>query len=364
MHNVGTAWRDFPVAHSQREESMSHWSTAAGALLRGAVTAVGVALGVTAAAAQTNSPDWGEVVSKAKNEGRINIYYVAVPQQMERLIAAFKSKYPGFVISATRGISELPQRIAAERQANNDGADVFIFYDPVWFDQNEEHLLELNSPASGAYPERGWYLKNKAAYVGFSPFGMLVWNTDYVKEPLKDYRDLLKPEFVGRVGARDGRDAVLFGYLDFLETELGSDYLKALAKQKPKFYPTGVPLNQAVAAGEVWVSNVGLPSVLQDLKEQGAPVAWAVPKPAGFANPWVGAVLKSSRRPNAARLFVDFTLTPEGQSALNGKKSSASPIAGLEDTLDLSEYRILDSKKFTPAVVDAWAKKFDEYFRK
>jgi len=64
-------------------------------------------------------------------------------------------------------------------------------------------------------------VEGRAANVGFPPFSMLVWNTNFVKEPLADYDDLLKPEFKGHLGARDGRDAVLAGYLDFLETKLG-----------------------------------------------------------------------------------------------------------------------------------------------
>jgi iron(III) transport system substrate-binding protein len=335
----------------------------AGALLRGAIAATALTVGVSIGAAQTNPPVWDDVVVKAKSEGRINLYTAAVPQQIERLVTAFNKKYPEIQVSHTRGVSELPPRIAAERQAKSDGADVFIFYDVLWFDRNEEHILELSSPAAAAFPESGWYLNGKAAYVGFPPFGLLVWNTDYVKEDLKDHKDLLRPEFVGRVGTREGRDAVLAGYLDFLEKELGSDYLIALGKQKPKFYASGVPLVQALAAGEVWVANVGQTAVLRDLKQQGAPVAWTTPKPAGFANPWVGAVLKDARRPNAARVFLDFAMTPEGQEALNGDGGSASPLPGIKGTLDLSEYRILESKRFTQAVVDDWSKKFEQYFR-
>ena len=87
-------------------------------------------------------------------------------------------------------------------------------------------------------------------------------------------------------------------------------------------------------------------------------------KPAGFANPWVGAVLKDSKRPNAAGVFLDFAMTPEGQEALNGEGGSASPLPNVKGTLDLAEYRILESKRFTQAVVDEWAKKFEQYFRK
>src|SRR5918993_4894504 len=88
--------------------------------------AVGLmATGVTGTAAQ--DAKWQEVVSKAKAEARVNLYSAAVPQQIERLIAAFHGKYPEIKVVHTRGVSELPPRIAAEREAGNDGADAFIF---------------------------------------------------------------------------------------------------------------------------------------------------------------------------------------------------------------------------------------------
>lgn len=326
--------------------------------------AVCCALAGPGAFAQEAPADWSAVVEQAGAEGRVNLYYVAVPQQMERLIAAFNESYPDIRVSATRGVSELPARIAAEREAGNDGADVFIFYDVNWFTQNQQYLLELDSPAATAFPADGWAVAGKAAYVGFPPFSMLVWNTDYVTEPLNDYADMLRPEFKGHVGTRDGRDAVLAGYLDFLETKLGSDYLTALGDQEPKFYASGVPLNQAVAAGEVWVANIGLPATLNDLKEQGAPIAWTLPASGGFANPWVGAALDSSRRPNAARVFLDFAMSPKGQTTLNGDESSASPLPDLPGTLDLTQFTILDQSRITAAVVQEWSGKFNQYFRR
>ena len=323
-------------------------------------TIFGLVITATVASAQTAATPWADVVAKAKAEGRVNLYHAAVPVQVERLIAAFNKRYPEIKVVATRGTSEMPQRLAAERETKSDGGDAFIFYDAVWFNQNEQYLLELNSPAAAAFPATAWQIKGKTPFVAWVPFGMLVWNTRYVKDGLKDYKDLLKPEYAGRLGVREGRDAVLSGYLDFLEKELGPDYLIALGKQKPKFYPSGVPLVQAVASGEVWVANVGLVAVIKELQEQGAPLGWVVPKPAGFANPWLAGALANSKRPNAARVFIDFTLSREGQQALNGN-DSASPMSGVGN-LDLSQFRKLEFEKFTPAVVEEWNKKFQQYF--
>ena len=333
--------------------------------MRAVIVIAGLVFGAASAAAENPGAAWQEVVSKAKQEGRVNLYSVAVPQQTERLIAAFNKKHPEIRINHTRGAGEMPPRVEAERTAGVDGADVFIWSDPLWYNRNEEHLLPLDSPAGSAFPaDRGWQVKGKAANVGFTPFGILVWNTDYVKGGLTDHRDLLKPEFKGRVATREDVTAVVAGYLDFLESELGPDYLRAFGQQKPRFYASLVPAVQAVASGEVWAANVGTPFAVKDLQEQGAPIAWAVPKPAGFANSWVGAVLKASKRPNAARVFLDFVLSPEGQQALNGEQASGSAIEGLQGTLNIAEFRVLQPERFTPSVREEWRKKFEDYFRK
>jgi iron(III) transport system substrate-binding protein len=332
---------------------------------REALTAIGGAAAGLALSRGALAQDaaWREAIAKARTEARVNLYSVAVPQQMEKAIAAFNKSFPEIRISHTRGAAELPPRIAAERQADRDGADVFVFADPPWFTQNRDFLAELKGPSAAGFPDAGWHIKGRSANVGFVPFSMLVWNTSFVKQPLSHHRDLLKPEFRGRVGTRDSVTAVLAGFMDFIEREIGPDYFPELAKQKPKFYSSGVPLIQAIASGEVWVGNVGFPGALRELKEQGAPIAWAVPKPKGFANPWVGGVLTTSRRPNAAQVFLDFLMSREGQLALNGDESSASAYPDLKGALSLADWAILDTERFTPEVRDVWRKKFDQYFR-
>lgn len=335
-----------------------------GALWRVAIASVVGLLTCQGAAMSEIEPSrWAEVMQKAKSEGHINLYSVAVPQQAERLIQAFNRKYPEIRINHTRGAGDLPPRVEAEGKAGADGADVFIWSDPLWYNRNEEHLLPLDTPSAKAFPkDGGWQVPSKAAIIAFAPFGILVWNTSFVKEGLKDHRDLLRPELKGRIATREDVTAVVAGYLDFLERQLGAEYLRAIGKQQPKFYPTLVPAVQAVAAGEVWAANIGSPTAVQDLKDQGAPIEWATPAPKGFANTWVAAVLRQSRRPNAALVFIDYVLSPEGQTVLNGQRASGSAIRGLPSTLDVSDYEVFKPEDFPIEVRDRWRRKFDEYF--
>lgn len=333
------------------------------ALWRGALAAGAMLLATTGAQSQTAPDEWAATVARGVEEGRVNVYSNAVPEQVERLIASFNEVHPDIRVSHTRGSGELAARVASEIEASNDGADVFIFSDPLWFAQNPDGTLPISSPSAAAYPDSGWFIKDHAAFVGFPPLGMLVWNTDYVPEGLSTYEELLKPELAGHIGTREQMTAVLAAYLDFLETELGPDYLPALGAQKPKFYVSAVPLVQALAAGEIWAGNVGVIGSLKELQDQGAPVAWAIPKPSGFANTWAAGVIRTSKRPDAARVFLDYMMSPEGQAALNGGEASASPLPGIPGALDLSDFAIMDPNKYTPEVREEWTRKFQAYFR-
>lgn len=328
-----------------------------------AAAAVAAAMAVSGgvAAAQEAPGNWGAVVEQAKAEGRVTFYSVAPPDQGQRLIEAFNAVYPEIRVAHTRGAGEILPRVAAERESGTDGADVVVYSDPLWFAQNAEHLLTLTGPSAAAFPAEGWEVPGQVPLVSFPPFGMLIWNTEALPGGVATYEDLLRPELAGHIGTREDVTASFAGYLDFLETEFGVDYLAALGAQDPKFYASVVPLTQAVAAGEVWVANIGVPSTVQDLLDQGAPIAAAIPTP-GFAIAWAGGAVAQSRRPNAARVFMDFMMSPAGQEALNGEGRAGSAL-GVPGSVDMSGMRVFDSGRFDGEARAEWQRKFDQFFR-
>lgn len=324
--------------------------------------AVAGLLALAGAARAQDATEWKAVEDKARAQGRVNFYSVATPEQGERLAAAFNSKYPEIKVFITRGASELSPRLDAERQTGTDGGDVYLHSDIPFFIRNAENLIDAGSPSVARWPDTAWTVKGKAPTASFPPFGMLVWNTEYVKDGLAGWQDVLKPEYAGHIGTREDMTPAFVGYLDFLERELGPDYIAALGKQKPKFYASVVPLVQAVAAGEVWIANIAVPSTVLDLAAQGAPIKAAYPNP-GFAIPWGAAALKNSKRPEAARVFLDFIMSPEGQKALNGNGNAASALSGIEGAFDISGFRVMEPEKITQEVRDQWKAKFDRNFR-
>jgi ABC-type Fe3+ transport system substrate-binding protein len=77
----------------------------------------------------------------------------------------------------------------------------------------------------------------------------------------------------------------------------------------------GSALTQLVAAGEIFASPSQFYSATNVAAKRGAPVAW-VPLEVVVTNAGGATVYAYAPRPNAALLFADFLLSPEGQKLL------------------------------------------------
>lgn len=341
------------------------------ALRRLAVTATALSLfsvtacggdGSDAEAPTTGDAEWDAVVADAYEEGRVNVYNAASEQQNKRITEAFEEKYPGIKLSITRGATELPTRVSAELSSGSDGADVLMYSDPNWFVDHEEHLADIDSPATEGWKDDWWAVDGKAIQVTALPWSMIAWNTNTFPDGFENYEDLLDPSVKGKLGTRSEVSPSVAGYLDHLETELGEEYLEGIADLDPKFYPSAVPLMQAVGSGEVGVSNLGVPAAIAELQEAGAPIDFTYADP-GFAYTHGAASFTESKRPNAGRVFMDFLMSEEGQAAYNGDGQGGAGRDGVEGALDMEGYAMLDTTKFSkPEVLAEWNRKFEEYF--
>jgi iron(III) transport system substrate-binding protein len=312
--------------------------------------------------AEPRAADWGGVEAAANVEGRLSVYSTLAPDQNDRLATAFNEKYPDIRISVTRGVADLLSRVAAEAQTGTEGGDLLVWADTTWFTNNVALLQELATPNFDMLPKAAQLANGKAGIVAYAPLGLLVWNTRLYPTGLKTWDDLLKPELQGKIGTRDGVTASLSGYMDFMESHLGLGYMEALGKQKPKFYASSVPLSQAVAAGEVWASNIGNMATISALQAQGAPIAYEFPKPS-YASPLAAGLLANSKHPNAAALFFEFMISEEGQRAMTANDSGVPAFDGMEGLRAHSEFVFADDSKFSPERKAHWEAFIAQFMR-
>jgi iron(III) transport system substrate-binding protein len=313
-------------------------------------------------AAEVVTGSWDQVLEAANSEGQVSLYTTLTPSQNTRLEAAFEQEYPSIDLVVTRGSGgDVNQRIQQEIASGTDGADTYIEAIPSWFVDHKADLLEINGPSVEGWDKDAWAVPDKAIIPSTYANTSFIWNTKLVPQGIDDYKDFLAPDLTGRIGYVKVETPTYLGLLEFLRDELGVEYLQSLSEQKPKFYQSVVPLAQAVAAGEIAAAPVSVQATVIELKSQGAPIESYTPT-VGYGVSWGGAALAKSKRPNAARVFIDFVMSAKGQSALNADGYGAAGREGIRGALNLDQFTILDSSRYTPEVTEEVKAELHRYF--
>ena len=309
----------------------------------------------------TDDSAWSEQLEQAVSEGQVNWYHILAPTQGERVIQAFNEVCPGVKVVATATGAALLPVVEQQIQSGGEGADVFSWSDEEWFKANEESLAEFNGPFSSEFAEEAYFVPEKIVMLQQLPIGVLAWNTNEFPDGFEDFEDLEDPAVKGRLGMREDITVAYTGYLRFLEEKFGADHFEALAAQEPSFYASAYAIPNAIASGEIGVSNSGTPGAVAALKADGAPIDFSIPQES-FTSPTTMGILAESKRPAAAAVFVEFLLSEEGQKAIVGNGESGSPI-GVEGSADLSQSVLLESATVTPQVKAEYEEKFNRIFR-
>ncbi len=291
------------------------------------VICAGILAGIASPAVAQQSDDYGspELIAAARKEGRITIYTVQDPDSIRGFVKAFNQRFPFVNVSILRlPGGQLITRVKTEWSAGKLGADVIELSDPDIAEELAYVFTDYAPPAAKDYMPQ---LKSstKLWNTGSAPF-CLGYNSALVKEPLTSWGDLAKPEFKGRLGVV----TVLTGGSGWLRAAferkfMGKDYWPALAKNQPKIYPSGVPLMDAMVRGEIAVGAV-LMNQFTSAKDTGAPVECVFGKEGIPVNPLKGrgGITKTSAAPNAAKLFMNWSLSLEGQTYVVEKMARVS----------------------------------------
>jgi iron(III) transport system substrate-binding protein len=337
--------------------------------VRRTAAALAVLLGASGLTACGSGPQaaavkgpWKDVVAAAEEEGAVSFYSVMPGAQNKRLVDAFEKEYPEITVNLTRGAGELPARVESEIKSKSGGADVFLYSDPAWFSNQKGAFLEADGPSLKGWNDDAWAVKSKVIVPSAYPYSMFVWNKKIFPKGFKKWEDTVDPSVKGKLGLRTDVTTSLAGYLDFQEKELGEEHLVKSGKLSPKFYPSVVTMTQAVASGEIGVTNASTPSTVKELQDQGAPIEATVPDPSYWIE-WGAAALNKTQRPNSARVFLDFMMSEKGQAAINGDGFGAAGRDGVEGAIEPAEdAAMLDSSSYTPERIEESNKKFKKWF--
>jgi iron(III) transport system substrate-binding protein len=274
---------------------------------------------IIALAAGTLSAADPQLIERAKKEGTFLLYTSMNTPDVNQVFDGFRKRYP-FITpkSYTTRSAALLERVITEARAGKYFSDViqgnaFTLY----LLGKRGHTEPYASPEAKSYPPSfrdpagNWV----AAYLQLN---VIAFNTQLVNpsEAPKSYEDLLAPRWKGRMGLDDKQYIWFDGLLKVMGREKGLAYMKRLAGQAIQFRSGNTLLANLLAAGEFGLLINARPEGIDELKQKGAPVEWVAPRPT-TANVLPIAIAKNAQHPNAARLFMDYVLSEDGQKRLS-----------------------------------------------
>jgi len=253
----------------------------------------------------------------AKKEAKVVVYGSVPPQSMEGLHQAFKKKY-GVEVEYWRGSStQVSERALTEWRAGKPAFDIAEGNRGVQLIMKDEGLFQkFIPPASQKFPDR---FKEKDALITpwrVLPISML-YNTELVKSAdlPKTFDDLLNPKWTGKISIPDPtRHTTTAQFLWNLRKFKGDkwlDYVKALAKQKPVLVESLAPVTTTIIKGE---ALVGI-TYIKYIKQYKGPVDY-IPMDQYLTDPNYLSLSAKAMHPNAAKLYIDFACSAEGQKEI------------------------------------------------
>lgn len=289
-------------------------------------------------AAKTEAPkpawqqQWDKVVAEAKKEGVVSIASNWGPTPRDAVIKAMETNYGIDAEISSAGASQQAEKILTERRAGLYNYDIAVqgsnfginLIKPAkGFDPADSALIlpEVTDPRNwlgGAFP---WFDKDHTMIPFFGRLDTnLAINTELVKPgEITSYKDLLDPKWKGKIMMSDptvvGSGS---GWARENGRDLGLDYMRALAKQEPAISSNERQLAEWLARGKYPILVAGNSDSLNSMVTQGAPIALLDAKDSRTIGPSSGivALFNKPAHPNAAKLFMNWILTKEGQTIM------------------------------------------------
>ena len=254
-----------------------------------------------------------DLYEAAKSEKQALLYTSLNIEDAEKLTAAFAKKYPGVGVTVNRqSANSVLQKVLTERRAGQDIADI-VLLGAEYLDllQNRGFFLKYSSPESKVEKGEFWTPTYMSVH-------SIAFNKNLVtaEQAPRRYQDLLQERWRGKLAINLGNPTWIYSMLDFFGAEKGMSFLKSIAASKPRAYRGTTLLMQSLVAGDAEVGVALNHDGVINFVNKGAPVGLSRVQDPLYADVHGIGILTNAQRPNAARLFVDFIVSKEGQTIL------------------------------------------------
>jgi iron(III) transport system substrate-binding protein len=309
------------------------------ALLVSVVVGFGAAVSHGAETKSSWQAEWERTVQAAKKEGALSLYILQGDGELGAVAQLFQKKYPEINVVTTPGRGNtLAPRVMAERRGGKYLVDAYmagattayeVFYRAKILDSVRAALI-----LPEVIDESKWWLgqhhyidpENRYIFVYLGSVSQYVsYHTKSVEAgEIRSFADFLQPKWKGKILSRDPKisGSQRIGLRGFYHTpELGGEFIRRL------YGEMDVTLTQEIRQATDWLAHGKFAicffcSEILKIKAQGLPVdefrtaQWKESRVISAGN--MGSVILPSNapHPNAAKLFVNWLLSREGQTTL------------------------------------------------
>jgi len=292
---------------------------------------------------------WGKTVAAARKEGRVNLYITNWGIILRD--KSFEKAYPGIkVVGVTGRGSQIRQRILTERRAGKYIADVISggtsttlialypnsMLDPIKpaliLPEVVDESLWWKGQHSYLDPEHQYVLR----YTGTPQYGSIAYNSNLVDpKEFKSFWDFLNPKWKGKILVRDLRapgPGGLASRVLYYHPKVGPDFIRRLLTEMDVTFFRNIRQSiDWLGKGRYAICFFCHRGFLRQAKLQGLPVGMfgAMKEGVGLSvQAGTLSLMNRAPHPNAARVFINWYLSREGQLTLLRATAKAGGAGG------------------------------------
>lgn len=276
--------------------------------------------------------EWDKWLVEAKKEGRLVVLATGETAPHKAVKEGFEKKFGISVEIISSGVGLVRGKLLSERRAGIYTTDLIFSGGTTAISLKSESAydpVEKIPVLPEVLDSRVWW-KDKLDYIDkdrfiitflATPSVPLAINTELVRldEEPRTWKDLLHPRWKGKIIMGDPRIAgtasSTFAFVAYYRPDLGINFWKELVSQEPVILRDQRMQVEWLARGKHAILIAPPPTVKQFI-DSGAPLKWVMLEGKGAASSSSGnvAMVNKAPHPNAARVYINYLLTKEGQT--------------------------------------------------
>jgi iron(III) transport system substrate-binding protein len=269
-------------------------------------------------AAEEAQPEEAQPEAAAAPSGTITLYTSESEDQVNEMVADFNRLYPDVTVDIFRtGSGEVVAKLQAEMEAGEIQADVIWFADIDFFSRlADEELLMAYAPQGGENIPAGYHYDGDKYHEVRLIFNVVAYNTGLVPEVPTSWKDLLDPQYQGKVGMPSALySGAAFNQVGTLmnNPDFGWEFYEQLNENGVVVERGNGGVADKVATGEFAIVQV-VDFMARNLKNQGSPVDHIWPEEGALLVPTPIGIISNTDNPDAAKAFLDYMYTDSAQS--------------------------------------------------